>query len=411
MLLNQLALALGLGLLVGLERERATKRFAGIRTFPLITVLGVLSGMIGQRSGAVVMAAVLVALAALTITSNVVLARQGPVKPGGTTEVAVLVMYAVGVTLSYNLLLEAVVVGAGTAVLLQWKLRLHQFVGRLSEGDMAALMRFALIALVILPLVPNRTFGPYQVLNPFEIWLMVVFIVGISMAGYIAFKLLGDRGGSFAAGLLGGLISSTATTFGYARRSGAGSPVPGAAGALVILLASTTVFGRVLFELMVVAPSVLLAVAGPLLAMLAFLAGVSTLLYHRRVRQLPSVPAETEPPSDLRAAVLFGVLYGAVLLGVAFARDSFGTAGMYLVAGFSGLTDMDAITLSTARMMKSQALTAATGWRLIMVGALANLVFKGTVVALVARGELRRRVLQMFAAAVAAGLALLLLWP
>jgi len=408
MLLNQLALALGLGLLVGLERERATKRFAGIRTFPLITVLGVLTGMAGQRVGGVVVAAAVVALAGMTIMANATSLRDGTTGPGGTTEVAVLVMYAVGVALSFDLLLEAVVVGAGTAVLLQWKVRLHQFVGRLSEADVAALMRFALIALVILPLVPNNTYGPYHVLNPFEIWLMVVFIVGISMAGYVAFKLLGARGGAVAAGLLGGLISSTATTVSYAQRSASRR---GPAGALVILLASTAVFGRVLFELLVVAPSVLPATAGPLVTMLLVMSLVCLTFYLGRVRNSPAPPPDSEPPSELRAAVAFGLLYAAVLLGVAFAQDRFGSAGMYLVAGLSGLTDMDAITLSTARMMKSDALELGTGWRLIMVGALANLVFKGSIVVFLAQGELRRRVVAGFSVAVAAGLAILLFWP
>jgi len=409
-LVYQILVAVALGLLVGLQRQRAASRLAGIRTFPIIALLGVFCGTLGGPDATWIVAAGLLGLAALTVMANVLRAEGGEHDPGMTTEVAILVMYGIGVALTRGLVLESIVTAAGLAVLLYWKGPLHAFAERFGEAEFAALMRLVLIGLVVLPVLPDRAYGPYGVVNPFDIWLMVVLIVGISMGGYVAFKLLGARMGAIAAGALGGLISSTATTVSYARRSDA-TPERSAAAALVVALASTIVFGRVLVEIAVVAPGVLSVTAGPLVAMLGLMLVISVALYLFGIGPRALEVEDRDPPSEIGAAVVFGLLYAVVLLAVAFAQDRLGQGGLYAVAALSGLTDLDAITLSTANLMQDARLDLATGWRMILVGGLSNIVFKGAVVLAIGSRAMKRRVGLAFGVAIAGGAAILAFWP
>ena len=408
-LLAALGIAVGLGLLVGLERERAESEMAGIRTFPLITIFGALSAALGGVYGGWVPAAGLLAVAAMLVMANVVKLEAGTRDPGATTEAAALVMFGVGAALVAGYTTPAIATGGGVAVLLHWKRPLHAVVRGIDYGELKAIMRLALIALVILPVLPDRAYGPLAVLNPFEIWLMVVLIVGISMAAYVAYQLFGAKAGTLAAGLLGGLISSTAATVGYSRRT-RHSPDLAPAAAVMITIASGVVFARVLLEVGVVAPGLLPVIGPPLAAMLGLFAVLSTAAYLLARRGLAS-PSEPGPPSDLRAAIVFGLLYAAVLLGVAAARRYLGETGLYAVATLSGLTDVDAITLSTAQMVRAARIEPDTGWRLILVGALANVAFKGAAVAVLGTRALFGRVAVWFGLALAGGLAILFLWP
>jgi uncharacterized membrane protein (DUF4010 family) len=404
---QQLGIALGLGLLVGLQRERAGPHGAGIRTFPLITMLGVACARLGEAFGAWTVTGGLLTVAAMMVVINL---NRGDAKDVGvTTEVAALLMYALGALLVVGETAVAIALGGGVAVLLQWKQPMHQFAGRIGESDIRAGFRLVLLALVILPLLPDRSFGPYDVLNPFRIWLMVVLIVGISLAGYLMYKLFGARAGSVLAGIMGGLISSTATTAGYARRSreAAGNF---ALTTTVIMIASTVVFFRVALEVTVVAPSLVPHVLPQLGTMAAWMVLISAgaFLASRREKY---EPAPSEDPSDLRAAVVFGLLYAAVVFAVAAAKEHFGESGLYIVAALSGLTDMDAITLSTAQMMVADRVTLDTGWRMMMVGALANIVFKAAVIAALGDRRLLRRVSVVFGLALLGGAMLIWIWP
>jgi len=269
--------------------------------------------------------------------------------------------------------------------------------------------RLALIALVILPILPDKSFGPYGVLNPFRIWLMVVLIVGISLASYLTSRFLGARVGSVLGGVMGGLISSTATTVSYARRS-RHAPDTAALAAVVIMIASTAVFLRVAFEVSVVAPSMLphvLPQFGFIAGWMALICVAAFLVVRRDDADVPSA----EDPSDLRAAVIFGLLYAAVLVAVAAAKEHFGDRGLYVVAALSGLTDMDAITLSTAQMMQAERVALDTGWRMMLVGALSNIVFKAAVIGIVGHRRLLRYIAVLFTLSLIGGALLLWLWP
>lgn len=404
-----LGIALGLGLLVGLQRERAASRIAGIRTFALITVFGTLSALLADAFGSWVLPAGLLALAALIVVANVAKIESGEVDPGLTTEVAVLLMYAVGAFVATGHEASAVAVAGSVAILLQLKQPLHRFVQRIGEADIRAIMQFVLISLVILPVLPNRTYGPYDVLNPHQVWWMVVLIVGIGMGGYIAYKLVGARGGALLGGVLGGLVSSTATTVSAARRDGRHA---GAANlsALVILLASATVFLRILVEVAAAALGHFGRLAPPLVALFFWMVLLCAVHQARTASSDPDMPSQ-ENPAQLGSALVFGALYAVVLVAVAAAKERFGTAGIYAVAALSGLADVDAITLSTARLVAIGSVDPESGWRAILIAALSNLAFKGAVVAALAGSRLRSRVLTLFGVAFLGGVAILWFWP
>jgi uncharacterized membrane protein (DUF4010 family) len=409
----QLGIAAGLGLLVGLQREHKASGIAGFRTFPLVTLTGTLCGQLALAFDGWVLAGGFVALAAVVVIGNVAKIHAGQPDPGITTEVAVLLMFAVGAYLTVGPPQVAVAVGAAAAVLLTLKQELHGFAAKVSDADLRAVMQFAAITLIVLPVLPNRTYGPYDVLNPRQVWWMVVLIVAISLAGYVGAKLLGARAGTWLGGALGGLVSSTATTVTFARRTrGTGDEDAGVEAATqVILIASAVVYLRVLVEIAVVAPPLLLRAVGPLGVMLALLAALSLLRAWRHRLPDDVEPAEQGNPTQLRAALLFGLIYAVVVLAAAWAKVQFGDKGLYTVAGISGLVDLEAITLSSAQSVRGGKLAADLAWRLVLLATLSNIAFKTGIVALWGGRALLRRVAPYWAAAVLAGVALLAWWP
>ncbi|WP_193212213.1 MgtC/SapB family protein [Luteolibacter marinus] len=408
-LLKSFGTALGLGLLVGLQREWRRDKVAGIRTFPLITLFGALSGFLSTTFGPWVIAAALIACTSLVILGNLAALRKPDPDTGLTTEIAAVVMFLIGVMVILGHRLEAVVCSGTVMVLLQIKKPLHGMVRRIGENDLKEIARLVLAGLVILPLLPNRDMGYLDVFNPFKVWLLVVLIVGISLAAYLAGKILGGKKGTLLAGILGGLISSTATTASVARRSKS-NPQGAASFAVIALIASAVVFARVLVEVWVAAPGEGRAMIRPLAVMMAWTALVAAVAYRVSLRRQQDV-TEDEAPSELKGAVLFALLYIAVLYGVAFAKEELGDTGLFAVAAVSGLTDMDAITLSTSRLVSGGHVETTTGWRLILVGGMANLVFKGGMVAVLGTRAMIKATLLGFAAALAGGAALLALWP
>ncbi len=408
-LLQQLAVSFGLGLLVGLQRERTEHSIAGIRTFPMIAIFGTLCAQLAQTLSGWIVAAGLLALAAIVIFANFAKLKSGAIDPGMTTEVTALLLYGLGAFLVVGSLPVAVVLGGAMAALLHFKGPMHKFAGEIGEYDMRAIMQFVLLTLVILPVLPQKNYGPYDVWNPFEVWLMVVLIVGISLAGYIAYKFFGTRAGTLLGGILGGLISSTATTVSHARRARKDLDFVKPA-ALVIMIASCISLGRVIVEVAAVAPRAFESLVPPLAAMLAastFIAAAMFILLRPGEMKM----LEQKNPAELKSAIVFGVLYAVVLLAIAAAKERFGAAGLYVVAVISGLTDMDAITLSTARLVENGRLESSPGWRAILIASMSNFVFKFGIVAILAHRSLIVRVATAFGAAIGCGALILWLWP
>jgi uncharacterized membrane protein (DUF4010 family) len=347
-------------------------------------------------------------VALLLFAGNLI--RPDDQEPHGlTTEVAALLMFADGAYLALGHEAAAIAIGGATAIVLYLKAPLHDFVTRIGEKDVAAMMRFVLIALVILPVLPDQAIDRFGVLNPRQVWLMVVLIVGINLGGYVAYKLLGEHVGTLLAGVLGGLISSTATTVSYARRT-ADTPEAVGLATVVMLIATTVSYVRVLAWIGLVAPAHLPQMAAPLGVMLGVMIALSAAAWYLGHDGNSDMP-EQGNPAELKTALVFGGLYALVILAVAAAKEYLGESGLYGVAILSGLHDMDAITLSTARLVDLEQLEAATAWRVVLTASLANLVTKGAIAAALGHRRLGRRIALLYGIGLVIGVVLILLWP
>lgn len=408
-----LGIALGLGMLVGLQRQKSEYEMAGVRTFTLISIMGVVSGLMAREyENPFIIPIFGVCLAALLVTANIIKVKTSKDDDiGQTTEVAALLMFAVGAYLVVGNQVLGVIVGGVMAVLLYLKDHLHSFINRLEDKDLAAIMTFAGISLVILPLLPDKTFGPYDVLNPRNIWLMITLIVGISVIGYFIYKFVGKKVGIISNGVLGGLISSTATTVSYARKTKETKSISKLA-AFVITAASAVALVRVLVEIGVVIPEKLPQLVLPLILVFVFMALICLgLFYIISKNEVDDKMPEPENPAQFKSALIFGLLYGAILLAVAFTDQEFGDGALYIVAIVSGLTDVDAITLSLAQMMKTEGLNTSIGWRLILLAILSNLIFKGIMAAVLGSRQLAKWIGISFGSTLVFGLAVMWLWP
>lgn len=409
--LSTLGIALGLGMLVGLQREHSHQQIAGVRTFTLISILGTVAGFLTRDiENPFILPALGLSLAGMVFiaeTKN----KKNEFDPGQTTEVAILLMFAIGAYLVLGDRVVGIVAGALMAILLYAKAHLHNFIDKLKDSDVSAIMTFAGISLIILPILPDETYGPLDVLNPHNIWLMVVLIVGLSVVGYFIYKFFGKNKGIVMNGILGGLISSTATSISYARKQKE-APQIAAIAAFVISTASAIALVRVLIEVFVVIPEKLPALVLPIFFNFLVLSGLCVWLFFRvnKKSDEEELP-EPENPAQFKTALVFGLLYGLILLVVAFAKEEFGNQGLYVVAVISGLTDVDAITLSLSRMMKTGSIEVASGWKLILLASLSNLLFKGIVAVSIGTKRLLKWIGIAFGAAIVIGLLTIWLWP
>ncbi|OYW31720.1 MAG: hypothetical protein B7Z47_00185 [Chthoniobacter sp. 12-60-6] len=408
-LLLSLGTATGLGLLVGLQREWVQNRVAGIRTFALLTLFGSLTGLLGNVYGSWVIAAGLLTFACIVVLGSWVRQANREAGSGLATEMAMLVMFVTGIISMLGERLLAVMIAGGVMALLQSKKTLHTTVRRFGEDDLREIVRLVLVGLVILPALPNREMGYLGVLNPFAIWLIVVLIVGISLAAYMAEKYLGGSKGAAAAGILGGLVSSTATTASSARRSKTATTGSLSLAAMA-LIASAVAFVRLLAEVMIVASDHIRELLPPLIAMMAWVAVIAAVVQRLAVKA-DTQPVDEHPPSEMRNAVFLGLLYALVLVIVAYTRQHSSSSGLYLAAFLSGLPDMSAITLSTSRLVTTGHLETSIAWRMILVGGMANLCFKMIfVLALGSRAYIKPALIGLMLS-IAGGAAILALWP
>jgi uncharacterized membrane protein (DUF4010 family) len=400
--LQAFATSIGIGLLIGLERERQSDVKAGLRTFALVGLLGCICALLAQLTGSGwILAAGLLAIAAMIISAHV----SDPLDsgdPGTTSVVALLVCYALGAMVWYGHGTSAVMLAIATTVLLYFKAELHGISRSLTPVDLISILQFGVLALVILPILPDRNFGPYETLNPRNIWLMVVLISGVSLAGYAALRIVGARHGAALIGLFGGLVSSTATTMIFARHARAHEAMARTA-MVVILLANMVVLLRLSMVTFIVAPSALL----PLLSVLSLgmLLGVAATLWGwRQLEAGDNLPLpQVANPTEIKTAVGFGALYALVLVLSAWLQDIAGSQGIYLLALASGLTDVDAITLSSLRMFGMDKLSANQAVMAITLATLSNLAFKTGLVVVIGGKALARFTLPGFLA-IAVGL-------
>ncbi|RXJ52867.1 MgtC/SapB family protein [Gelidibacter gilvus] len=411
--LTTLGIAFGLGLLVGMQREKHNKdQIAGVRTFTLISILGVVAGFLTRLyDNPYILPLIGLAMAAMLITANLMkLKTQDNPTLGQTTEMAALLMFAIGAYLVVGDRVVGVIMGAAIAILLYVKDHLHKFIGDLEDNDISAIMILAGISLIILPILPDKTFGPFDVLNLRNIWLMVTLIVGISVIGYFIYKFIGKKYGILSNGILGGIISSTATTVSYARFTKKSKNIDKAS-AFVIFAAATVSLIRVMIEIGAVIPSLLSKVVLPIVALFLLMIGLSIVLFYLTNKENTSddMP-KPENPAQIKSALMFGGIYAIILLAVAFTEQELGDEGLYVAAFVGGLANKDAITLSLSQSIGS-GLDTNFGWRLIVVASLSNFLFKIVLCAILGTKQLTKWMALFFGAAILGGLIILWLWP
>ena len=411
-----LGAALAIGLLIGVERgwkERTAEegeRVAGVRTYGLIGLLGGVSALLAARFGALAIGLAFIGLAGALAAVYAANLKRGDEDVGITSLIAGLLTFALGAVAGTG---EVAVAGASAVVmatLLTYKPQLHRWVEALEASELKAGIKLLLISVVLLPVLPNQGYGPWQALNPYAIWWMVVLIATISFVGYFAIKIGGARRGTVVTGLFGGLASSTALTLHFSRmaRDSAGmAPVLG----LGILLACGTMVPR----LVLIATLLDRKLLGPLVApalVMALLVFVPAALYWRSHAVADTEGASPlKNPLELKSALAFGALLALVLLLGRALREWFGEAGVLALAAASGVTDVDAITLSLARMSQEDlpVRIATTG---IVIAAAVNNLAKGGMAAGIGGRRIGLRVGLPLAASAVGGLATvwLLVW-
>jgi uncharacterized membrane protein (DUF4010 family) len=288
----------------------------------------------------------------------------------------------------------AAALAVATAVMLALKQWLHQLAQRIAGTDVEATLQFAIVTLIILPLVPNENFGPppLDVLNPWKIWLMVVLISGINFASYILVKVVGPEHGVGVTGLLGGLVSSTAVTLGFAQRSREQRAPAAEPLALGILVAWTVMFARVVVLVSAVERGLLPRVGIAMAALgIPSLAICAVLWRRQRAAGKASVSAGSNPFA-LGMAIRFGLLFGAITFAAKAAQVYLGDAGLYLAGAIAGATDVDAIALSMAQLAHGDAAMADPAARTIVIAVASNTLFKAGLVAFLGAPALRRAI-------------------
>lgn len=389
--------ALAIGFSIGLQREfshgGAGKNIpAGERTFSLLALGGCLAAMASdQFEQPLIFFGLLVSVGLLVVVGYYFKANKQHV--GMTTETAILITVLLGGLCYWGYLGLAVALGVATTVILSLKLETDRLVKALTREDIQAALQFAVISAVVLPVLPNQALlpPPFDVLNPFKIWLMVVFISGISFLAYVLIKWLGSEQGIGVSGLLGGLVSSTAVTMSLSQRSKKESRLAKAF-AFAILLAWAVMFPRVLIQIAVVNSELLAIIWLPL--SLAGIAGLAyaTYLYVAR-RNLGEGQVEFSNPFDLRSAFRFGILYASILLISRAAQLYLGETGVLLSSFIAGFSDSNAITLSLSELSRTGGLPLEVAAQGIVIATMTNTIFKGGIVLVSATPALRRMIL------------------
>jgi len=415
-LARNFAIALFIGALVGIEREKRKASddpiaIGGIRTFILFAEAGAVSAWLSVQLGNTwIFVAGVVAIAGVVVAGYLTHARVHPDSLGLTTEAAAIAVYLLGGATLFGYPEVAVGLAIATSSVLAFKQPIHGLVEKIGTDDLYAGLKLLIATFIALPLLPDRPLDPWSALNPYRLWLLVILIASLSLAGYIAVRWLGQGRGTAVTAVAGGLVSSTAVTLSFARRSR--DRARGLGGALLaggILLAWVVMFARVVVEVAVVNRNLLPALLIPIASMGAAAALGAGWLLRRGASAAQPAAADVplQNPFSLSSAIRFALVFAAVLLVVALAQTYLPGRGIYAVAALAGLSDVDAITLSMASCVGDGTCTTQVGVTSIVIAALANTLVKSGMVVALGATALRGPILAVTAAIVASGLAAL----
>jgi uncharacterized membrane protein (DUF4010 family) len=404
---HRLAVALGIGLIVGLERGWKTReqhggqRLAGLRTFTVTALCGGVLAALSLPDRFAVLAAGTLVVGALIVAGYLITAREQR-DFGMTTELAMLTTFALGAVAVLGAPIEAAAVAVVMALLLGFKAEFHAAIDKLERHELLATLQLAAMAAVLLPLLPNRDLGPFDAVNPRVVGMLVLLIAGLSYVGYFAVRALGPRLGLTLTALFGGLSSSTAVTVAYSRRARSEPEQLWLLGAGIALAAATMV-PRLVIEIGAINRSLLLSL-WPMFAalMIVPLAAVGYLVLRRR-GSAASGNVELDNPLQLRAALGFGALLIVLFVATESLRRALGDAGVYTVAAIAALLDVDAVSLAMAEDAARGMLAPATAARAIALAALVNTAVKAVLAAALGGLPMLRSASLVLAAALAAG--------
>lgn len=402
------AVSLVIGGLIGLQREFSydhpeRELAAGVRTFALICLLGCAGALLSDLAGSPwIFGILLLILGVLFSVSHLIESFQRAY--GLTTEVSAVLTLLVGAIAYWGDYKLAIALGVAITVLLSAKAEMSRFVLNLTRSDVYATLKFAVISAIVLPILPNHPFGPppFAIFNPFQIWLLVVFISGMNFVGYILIKVLGAQKGIGLTGLLGGLASSTALTLSFTQRS-RDNPALAGPFAFGIIVAWTVMFFRVVAEVMVVNRALIGVIWEPVLAAVCAGLGYCLILFLRQRRGGGMGEVDFANPFELGPAVKFGLIFTAVLLISKAAHLYMGKTGIYLSALISGLADADAVVLSLAQLSREGTDPVVAGQGIVLA-AVSNTFAKGGIVLLTGGQALRRAIVVPFLLMTGAGL-------
>jgi len=406
--LASLLVALLVGFLIGLDRERAEARkerslFAGVRTFPLIALAGALAVLLVDVGGRALILGSFLAVAAIALVSYVQGTRQGDI--GATTEIAALVTFLLGALAGAGQLALAGAAGVTVAVLLAAKPPLEAFSRALGREELVAVLELAVISVIVLPVLPDRGYGPWEALNPRRIWLVVVLISSLSFAGFVAMRLLGPGRGTVVTGAVGGFVSSTAVTLAMAERSRAAGVAAGAPAAAAVI-ASTVMCAR----MVVIAGAIDARLVPRVGAGMALMGVVGCVAVWVLVRGQAAFDASSNVrnPFSLTAALGFAAIYSVVLLVTHAGVHWLGDAGLYATTALAGTIDVDAPTVASARLaLQGPWQPSAVA---ILIAAVSNTIVKLGLAVGLGAGTFRRQVaIALGAMALAGGLAIVVL--
>lgn len=368
-LLPVFATSLAIGLLIGLERERAPNAKAGLRTIALVCLFGTLCALVGEILHSAWIPAAGLAIVGLMMVSAYHRDDSDAADPGTTTVIVVVLSFMLGVLVYLGRGNLAVALSLAVTTLLYFKPELRGILQRFNRRDLLSLLQFGAVTFVVLPILPDQGYGPYGALNPYRIWLMVVLVAGIGLVGYIALRLTSQRKSATMLGVFGGLVSTTATTVLFSRHGRSPEMLPLAT--RVILTANLVLLIRLSLLAAVVASGFLPTLL-PVLGVALVTGMLATFAFGKNMTPRDVPIPEMANPTELRTALGFGAAFGIILFLAAWLTDIAGSSGLYLVAAASGLTDVDAIALSALQLFEFGNIGKETALTAIVLALLVN---------------------------------------
>lgn len=405
-MLIRLAISTGIGFLIGLEREyhKQVKEnndlFAGVRTYPLFAIFGYLAAFFSLQFGAWVFAVALLCIVGFVIVSYII--STGKHGIGGTSEMSIILTFLLGALVFTGYIFLALAITVIILLLLTLKPSLHSFAQKLTRQELYAFIQFIVISALVLPFLPDETFGPYDAWNLKDIWKMVILVSGISLAGYLLSKILGDKKGTILGGIVGGFASSTAVSLSFSKRSKENKSSSAFPLAVGIIAACTIMFPRVLVEVYAINRELVYHLWIPMAIITAAGVGAAFFIYKKQKNKDEEQEMKLNNPLNFSVAVKFALIYAVIMWLVKFAGDRFGETGTYIASIISGLTDMDAISISMAKMARTDK-NYELATNAILLAAMSNTIVKFCIALFIGSVSLKKIVSAGFAAILLAG--------